>query len=242
KTPCRVTADSAHPTRLDQGEAPGSGAEYSTGRGPRWEPRPGRQEAGAMNETKPQGLSAAEVAVRVQRGQVNRVRRSDWADYRATLARNVATLFNALVVPAAVALFWLEEYRGAAAVSGMAVLNTLLGLVQEIRAKRHLDKLAILAETKARALRDGAEQAVPSGDVVLDDLVLVTAGEPIVADGTVVEARSLEVDEALLTGESDPVARREGEPLLSGSFCVAGDGLYRVTKVGAEAFANQTAL
>src|SRR5262249_4597256 len=117
-----------------------------------------------------------------------------------------------------------------------------LGLVQEIRAKRHLDKLAILAETKARVLRDGAEQAVPSGDVVLDDLVLVTAGEPIVADGTVVEARSLEVDEALLTGESDPVARREGEPLLSGSFCVAGDGLYRVTKVGAEAFANQTAL
>src|SRR5262249_26980571 len=143
KTTCRVTADSAHPTRLDQGEAPGSGAEYGTGRGPRWEPRPGRQEAGAMNGTKPQGLSAAEVAVRVQRGQVNRVRRSDWADYRAILARNVATLFNALVVPAAVALFWLEEYRGAAAVSGMAVLNTLLGLVQEIRAKRHLDKLAI---------------------------------------------------------------------------------------------------
>jgi cation-transporting ATPase E len=194
-----------------------------------------------MNDTLHHGLTAAEVAERLARGQVNRVRRSDWADYRDIVARNAFTLFNALVVPAAVALFLLGEYRGAWAVSGMAVINTLLGLVQEIRAKWHLDKLAILAETKARVLRDGRPQTIAAGDVVLGDHLLLTAGEPIVADGIVLKEHFLEVDEALLTGESDPVARHIGERLLSGSYCVAGEGLYRADRVGGEAFAHQTA-
>jgi cation-transporting ATPase E len=188
----------------------------------------------------PRGLSAAEVADRVARGQVNRPPRSGWAEYRAIVSRNLFTLFNALVVPAALALFLLGDLRGAWAVSGMAVINTLIGLAQEVRAKRHLDKLAILAETRARVLRDGQALTVPAGDVVLDDHVLLAAGEPVVADGAVVEARFLEVDEALLTGESDPVPRRPGDRLLSGSFCVAGEGAYRATHVGAEAFAHQT--
>src|SRR5947209_2671083 len=92
------------------------------------------------------GLTSAEVAERVTRGLVNRVRRSDTAEYADILRRNLFTLFNLLVVPAAVALFALGEYRGGVAVSGMMVLNTVLGLAQEIRAKRHLDRLAILAE------------------------------------------------------------------------------------------------
>jgi cation-transporting ATPase E len=190
--------------------------------------------------TKIQGLSSAEVAERVRRGQVNRVRSTGWADYRAIIARNLFTLFNALVVPAAIGLFALKEYRGGVAVSGMAVINTVIGLVQELRAKRMLDKLALLAETRARVVRDGADCEVPSGDVVLGDCVLLSSGETVVADGTVLEAHFLEVDEALLTGESDPVARRLGDRLLSGSFCVAGDGAYRADKVGAEAFALQT--
>src|SRR5436305_10243484 len=95
--------------------------------------------------TKLQGLTAAEAAERVARGQVNRVRRSDRADYLDILRRNVVTLFNALVVPAAAALFALGEYRGAVAVSGMAAVNLLLGLGQEVRAKRHLDRLTLLA-------------------------------------------------------------------------------------------------
>src|SRR5207249_2158975 len=133
------------------------------------------------------------------------------------VSRNLFTVFNALVAPAAVALFILGKYQGAIAVSGFAITNTLLGLVQEIRAKRHLDKLAILTETKARVIRDGKVQDIPAGDVVLDDRIQVSGGEPIVADGPVLEARFLEVDEALLTGESDPVRRQPGEKLLSGS-------------------------
>src|SRR6516162_5864987 len=126
-----------------------------------------------MAKTSQNGLTLAEVEARVARGEINRVRRSDRADYLDIAARNLFTLFNALVLPAAVALFFLDEYRGAAAVSGMAVTNTVLGLFQEIRAKRHLDRLALLAETRVRVLRDGAEVEIASGDVVRGDLVLV---------------------------------------------------------------------
>src|SRR6516225_9298887 len=135
-----------------------------------------------------QGLTAAEAAERAARGQVNRVRRSDRADYADIVARNVLTLFNALVVPAALALFGLGEYRDGIAVSGMALANTVLGLVQEIRAKRHLDRLTLLAETRVRVLRDGRVQEAPSGDVVLGDVLLLATGDTIVADGTVLES------------------------------------------------------
>src|SRR5262245_54618797 len=156
------------------------------------------------------GLSSAEVEERLRLGQVNRVRRSDAAEYRDIVFRNLFTLFNALVVPAAIALFLLEEYPGAVAVSGMAVINTVIGLVQEIRAKRHLDQLTLLVETRARVVRDGREVEILAGDVVLGEHILLQAGEPVVADGEVLEERFLEVDEALLTGESDPVPRHAG--------------------------------
>jgi cation-transporting ATPase E len=188
------------------------------------------------------GLTAAEVAERVARGEVNRVRRSDRAEYLDIVARNVLTLFNALVVPAALALFLLHEHRDALAVSGMALTNLVLGLVQEVRAKRHLDHLTLLAETRVRVLRDGQVRQVPAGDVVRDDLLLLGAGDTVVADGSVVEAHFLEVDEALLTGESEPVPRQPGDSLLSGSFCVAGEGRYRAQRVGAESFAQRTAV
>jgi cation-transporting ATPase E len=186
------------------------------------------------------GFSAADVAERVRLGQVNRPRRSYWADYRAIVARNLLTLFNAIVVPAAVALFLLGQNSEAFGVSGFAALTTVMGLVQEIRAKWLLDKLTILVETHARAIRDGADREVPAGDVVLGDLIRLSAGETIVADGEVIGSQFLEVDEALLTGESDPVRREVGSRLLSGSFCVAGTGIYRADRVGSAAFAQST--
>jgi cation-transporting ATPase E len=194
-----------------------------------------------MSDSGLNGLTAAEVAERVARGEVNRVRRSDAAEYLDIVRRNVLTLFNAMVLPAAVALFFLGDLKGGIAVSGFALTTTLLGLVQEVRAKRHLDRLTLLTEARARAVRDGAMVEVASGDVVRGDLLLLAAGDPVLADGTVREARFLEVDEALLTGESDPLPRRPGDRLLSGSFCVAGEGHYRADAVGAAAFAQRTA-
>jgi cation-transporting ATPase E len=186
-------------------------------------------------------LTAAQVAQRVAGGQINRGRRSDWIEYGNIVARNIFTLFNTLVVPAAVALFFLGDYRSTLAVSGMAATNLILGLVQELRAKWHLDKLALLAETRCRVIRDGQVCILPAGDVVLGDHVLLGTGDSIVADGPLIEARFLEVDEALLTGESDPIPRKVGEGVLSGSFCVAGEGAYQADKVGAESFAQRTA-
>src|SRR5947208_2124223 len=118
--------------------------------------------------TQHKGLTAAQVADRIARGQVNRTPRSGWRDYGQIVARNLFTWFNAMVLPAAIALLVLglrensrEGMYGALAVSGMAIVNTALGLFQEIRAKRHLDKLAILVETKTRVLRDGQVVEIP---------------------------------------------------------------------------------
>jgi cation-transporting ATPase E len=196
---------------------------------------------GIAIETPLSGLTSAEVGERIARGDINRVPRSDVAEYLAILVRNLFTIFNALVTPAAVALFLLREYGDALAVSGMALTNLVLGLVQEVRAKRHLDRLTLLAETRVRVVREGQVQEIRSGDVVRDDILLLSAGDTVVADGPVLESRFLEVDEALLTGESDPVPRRTGETLLSGSFCVAGEGSYRAERIGVASFAQRTA-
>jgi cation-transporting ATPase E len=186
------------------------------------------------------GLSDTEAAALARRGLVNRAPRTLFREYAQIVARNLLTWFNAMVLPAAVALFWLGEVQGGIAVSGMAIINTVLGLAQEVRAKYHLDQLALLVESKAQVLRGGKLRQLPAGDVVLGDCIALAAGETIVADGPVLEARFLEIDEALLTGESDTVRREPGQQLLSGSFCVAGEGLYRADKIGADAFANRT--
>ncbi len=186
------------------------------------------------------GLTHAEVSELIARGLVNRQRRSVWAEYLSIVVRNLFTHFNALVVPAAVALFLLGDPRGAWAVSTMAVLNTVISLVQEIRAKYHLDRLDLLAETRARVVRDGIECIIPASGVVQGDLIRLASGDPVVADGQVLTSEFLEIDEALLTGESEPVPRRPGELLLSGSFAVAGSGVYRADQVGDASFANRT--
>jgi cation-transporting ATPase E len=193
-------------------------------------------------EDLPKGLSTAEVEERRQKGLVNRAPRTDWRDYGQILSRNLLTWFNAMVTPAAIALFVLGEIPGGIAVSGMAVINSTLGLFQEIRAKHHLDKLMLLVESKARVIRDGQVQVISSGDVVQGEHILLESGDTVVADGPVLQANYLEIDEALLSGESDPVRRNPGDNLLSGSFCVTGEGCYRADKVGGEAFANNTSM
>jgi len=187
------------------------------------------------------GLTAAEVAARTSEGRVNRTRSSAWADYAAIASRHAFTLFNFIVVPAALALFYHGEWQAGISVTGTALANTFVGLFQELRAKRQLDRLAILSAAKVRVVRDGHVSEIPAGAVVLGDCVLVRAGDTVVADGTVIEARYLEMDEALLTGESEPVRRQVGDRLLSGSICVAGEGGYRADKIGAEAFAQSVA-
>lgn len=184
------------------------------------------------------GLTASEVADHTRRGLVNRTGRSEWADYAVIASRHLFTVFNFVVGPTAVVLYASGDWRAGLSVTGTAVTNTLLGLIQEVRAKRKLDRLAILTARKARVVRDGRESEIPIDDVVLGDVVLLQAGDTVVADGVLLDAHYLDVDEALLTGESDPVRRHPGERVLSGSVCVAGEGSYRTERVGDQAFAQ----
>ncbi len=118
-------------------------------------------------------------------------------------------------------------------------LNVLIGTTQEIRAKRQLDRIALLSRPRVTALRGGAEKPIDLAEIVVGDVLIAMPGDQIVADGILCSEGSLEVDESLLTGESDLVLKQQGDELSSGSFCVTGRGLYEVTSVGENSYANK---
>lgn len=123
----------------------------------------------------------------------------------------------------------------------MIIANTGIGIIQELRAKKTLDGLALIGEVRPTVRRDGTAAEIPTSEIVLGDLVELGPGDKVVVDGEVAEADSLEIDESLLTGEADPVIKHTGDPVMSGSFVVAGSGAFTVTKVGREAYAAQLA-
>ena len=190
--------------------------------------------------TPPAGLSSAEVAERRSRGLTNAAGEHTSRSVADILRANVFTRFNLLLgVLLAVILVW-GEWKDA--LFGIVlVTNALIGIAQELRAKRTLDRLAVLSAPRVRVIRDGAPREIAVEELVADDLVDVRAGDQLVADGVVRDSASLQADESLLTGESEPVDKRAGDRLLSGSFVVAGSGGYQATGVGAEAYARKLA-
>ncbi|MFF7682281.1 HAD-IC family P-type ATPase [Microbacterium sp. NPDC007973] len=183
------------------------------------------------------GLSAADVAERVASGQTNAftadTSRSAWNIVRA----NVFTLFNGIVGACFVVLLLLGRWQDA--LFGVAALsNAVIGCVQEFRAKAALDRLALLNAPRARVRRDGAEAEIAPPEVVRGDVLVLRAGDQIAADAVVVASRGLQIDESMLTGESDAVDKRVDDEVLSGSIVVAGEGAARVARVGAESYAN----
>ena len=187
------------------------------------------------------GLSAAEVAERVAAGRTNAVEQRTSRTTLEIVRANVFTVFNGLLAT----LFALTLATGRwqnALFGGVIVANAAIGIVQELRAKRTLDKLAVLNAVTARVVRDGAVVEVALGEVVEDDLVELRAGDQVPADGTVVDSRGLELDESLLTGESDPIAKAPADDVRSGAIVVAGQGRFHATGVGAGAYATQLAV
>ena len=184
------------------------------------------------------GLTTAEVEQRRRAGQTNAVTHRSSRDVWAIVRANVLTRFNAIIgVLLAVVLVFghLQD-----ALFGLViVVNSAIGIVQEVRAKRALDSLALLERAPVRVRRDGAEASVPPDEVVLGDVVLLGAGAKVPVDGELVDVDGLEVDESLLTGEADPVVKHTGDQVLSGSFAVAGSGALRATAVGDDAYANR---
>lgn len=186
------------------------------------------------------GLSDAEVAQRVAAGQTNDVPSRAARSVQEIVRANVFTRINAILGT----LFLIVLFTGSV-INGLfgllIIANSGIGIIQELRAKQTLDKLAIVGQAKPLVRRQSGTTARQPGEVVLDDVIELGPGDQIVVDGTIVEAVNLEVDESLLTGEADAIDKHPGDAVMSGSFVVAGSGAYRATKVGREAYASQLA-
>ncbi|MBP5863002.1 HAD-IC family P-type ATPase [Streptomyces scabiei] len=186
------------------------------------------------------GLSAAEVAGRVARGEVNDVPVRSSRSLVDIVRANVFTRFNAIIGVLWVIMLFVAPIQDS--LFGFVILaNTGIGIVQEWRAKKTLDSLAVIGEAKPTVRRDGVAAPVGTSEIVLGDLIEIGPGDKIVVDGECVETDGLEIDESLLTGEADPVVKHPGDPVMSGSFVVAGGGAFTATKVGREAYAAQLA-
>lgn len=186
------------------------------------------------------GLTASEVAERVARGEINDVPVRSSRSTADIVRANVFTRFNAIIGVLWVIMLSVAPIQDS--LFGFVILaNTGIGIVQEWRAKKTLDSLAVIGEARPTVRRDGVAAEVSTSEIVLDDLIEIGPGDKAVVNGVCVEADNLEIDESLLTGEADPVVKRPGDRIMSGSFVVAGGGAFQATKVGREAYAAQLA-
>jgi cation-transporting P-type ATPase E len=178
------------------------------------------------------GLSEEEARRRLRkRGAVEPPASS--RSYASIVRANVLTVFNLILLVAGVVTLAFGEWQDSLFLA-ILVGNSGIGIAQEIRAKRALDRLAALVAPTARVVRDGKTRLIGVDELVSDDLVELQAGDQVVADGRLEAASALAVDESILTGEGEPVAKRTGEEVRSGSFAVEGSGAYTVTGVGPE--------
>jgi len=186
------------------------------------------------------GLTAAQVADRVARGLTNAIPDAPTRTISQIIRGNVFTPINA-VVGILAALVIAAGSPKDALFGGVIVANSVIGVVQELRAKKVLDQLSVVSAPKAQAVRDGQVVELRVHELVRDDVVELRVGAQVVADGTMLTSENLEIDESLLTGEADPVVKTAGDDVLSGSAVVAGTGRMVVTKVGAENYAVKLA-
>jgi cation-transporting ATPase E len=184
------------------------------------------------------GLTTTEVAERIAAGRTNAVDARTSRSVGQIVRANVVTPFNGLLFVLFLVIASTGRWQNG--LFGLVIVaNTAIGVIQEVRAKRTLDRLAVLNAPHARVVRDGEVAEIEVADVVADELVELRSGDQVTADGTVTASAGLEVDESLLTGESDPIAKVSGDQVRSGSIVVAGQGRFRATAVGADAYATR---
>jgi ATPase, P-type (transporting), HAD superfamily, subfamily IC len=203
-------------------------------------PGTGEQPAPQRPATSPDGLNAAEVAERVARGEVNDAGDRTSRTLSEIVRANVFTRFNAILgTMLALILVFGSPADGLFGI--VLIFNALIGIVQELRAKRTLDQLAVLNAPIARVVREGVVAEIPVEQLVLDDLLELRTGDQVPADGVITTSAGMELDESLLTGEADAIVKQSEDQALSGSFVVAGSGRMQATAIGANAYARQLA-
>ena len=198
----------------------------------------GAQLAPDVSPTPPDGLSDAEADARRARGLGNDARIRSGRSYWEILRQNAFTVVNVLLILIGLVLVALGLLGDAAVTAVLVLVNVVVGLVQEVRAKRSLDRLSVLTRPTATIVRSGEERTIDPTLAVLGDLMIVRRGDQLLLDGRVVDG-SFQADESLLTGESDRIPKNPGDGVLSGSFCVDGEARYVATRVGTQSFANQ---
>ena len=186
-----------------------------------------------------QGLTEAEAAARRARGENNLAPSEPSRTYRSIIRQNTVTPINVTLFAICIALAVLGLFGDAALTASLVVANVVVGVFQEARAKQKLDRIALLARPTATVIREGRRRTLDPEDVVLGDVLVVGPGDQILVDGEVLSENALTVDEALLTGEADLIPKRVGDPLHSGTFCMAGSGAYMALRVGVDSLAQQ---
>lgn len=183
------------------------------------------------------GLSNEQVQERIAEGKVNFNENPNTRTYKQIIKENTLTFFNFLNAVLLVLVLFVGSYKNSMFV-GIIIINTVIGIIQEIRAKKTIDKLAILTESKAVVLREGKKWSISTEKLVLDDLIYLKTGEQVPADCRILEG-NLEVNESLLTGEADNLGKGEGDELFSGSFVTAGEACCQIIHVGKDNYASQ---
>ena len=185
----------------------------------------------------PLGLTASQVRARIQAGQVNTPPESPTKSVKRIVLENLFSFFNLIFFIIAGFLIAVGSF-GELIFLLVVAANTAIGIIQELHAKKKLDALSLLSAPRAQVIRDSKVTTIPTADLVKDDLVVLSAGNQIAADAKVVSG-SVQVNESLITGESDEISKGVGSELLSGSFVVSGKCYAILTHVGADSYASQ---
>ncbi|BCL82754.1 cation transporter E1-E2 family ATPase [Ktedonobacteria bacterium brp13] len=194
--------------------------------------------SGTMNQTL-QGLSTHEVEVQRAAGHGAVMPPPTSRTYAQIIREDVFTLINNLLFVLCAALLLMGQISEAVVSAGAVLFNVVISVVQEIRAKRALDRIALLTRPRATVIRDGQEQSIDPGALVQNDLLMLRTGDQVVVDGSIISEGYVEIDESLLTGESEPIMKQFGDLLSSGSFCLSGTACYRAERVGMASVAGQ---
>ncbi|MEI7553922.1 HAD-IC family P-type ATPase [Candidatus Chlorohelix sp.] len=185
------------------------------------------------------GLSEAEVEIRRKNGLGNNVKIQTSRTYDQIIRENVFTFINNIIFIIGALLLFVGLINDAIVSVSVILINVIVNVIQEINAKRKLDRISLLTRPKATVLRSGQQKNIDPSEIVIGDVLLLTPGDQIVVDGRMVGEGTLEVDESQLTGESDLIKKRAGDKVYSGSFCVTGSAAYETEKVGGDSLANQ---
>ena len=193
-----------------------------------------------------QGLSFKEVSERIAAGLQNKASKPKTKTIREIFIENIFSVFNLVIL--AIIIFLLYFYFSTTdkrllldsiGILTIALLNTFLAIYQEIKAKHALDKVNLLLKKEVIVVRDGEEKPIEPEQIVKDDIIKIQRGDQVVVDGCVMYSNHLEIDESLLTGESNPIQKKEKDEVLSGSFCLSGNGFYKAEKIGDHSFAAE---